>query len=148
MIIANETEIFQMQGDEVKESPSESQIFACSARLFRTGTRLECVIVTLGAKGCLVIIKESTHSVASSDREVFEKVEDHAELLYTKIPAMKVDKVVDTTGAGDCFVGVLGASLAEKKSLVEAVREAVHASGQSVQKEGTQSSYPTKSVQR
>ena len=54
------------------------------------------VIVTLGNKGCLI---RSTEEV---------------------IPAARSEKVVDTTGAGDTFSGVLAACLAEKMDVREA----------------------------
>ena len=50
----------------------------------------------------------------------------------TVIPAIP-STVVDTTGAGDCFNGVLCAMLMEKYSLEEAVKQAVSAASLSVQ---------------
>ncbi len=79
----------------------------------------ENVIVTLGAKGCLI-------------KETGEIVD-----------AFVVDKVVDTTGAGDTFNGVLANALSSGKTISEAVRTAVIASGVSVTKKYAASSIPT-----
>ena len=53
-------------------------------------------------------------------------------------------EVVDTTGAGDTFCGVLAASMAEGMAFRSAVERAVLASGLSVTKAGAQASIPTR----
>ena len=55
-------------------------------------------------------------------------------------------KVVDTTGAGDAFTGALIFFLVEMAQLDvgEAIKRACYVASISVQKEGTQSSYPGK----
>ncbi len=58
------------------------------------------------------------------------------------LPAPKVD-VVDTTGAGDAFVGALAAKLAYGTTLEEAVTYAVRAGAAAVTKEGAQGALPT-----
>lgn len=65
------------------------------------------VIVTLGAKGCRM---------------------GNGEVL----PALKLDNVVDTTGAGDTFNGVLAARRSDGCSVRKAVISAIAASGKSV----------------
>ena len=50
--------------------------------------------------------------------------------------------VVDTTGAGDCFVGYLAAGLAEGQSLELAMHAANHAASLSVQRMGAGTSMP------
>ena len=57
-------------------------------------------------------------------------------------PAPEV-QVVDTTGAGDAFVGALAAKLAEGTLLEEAVPYAVLAGAVAVMREGAQGSLPT-----
>lgn len=59
------------------------------------------------------------------------------------VPAPKVDAVVDTTGAGDAFVGALAARLSKGVSLRDAVSFAVHAGSLAVTKAGAQSSLPS-----
>jgi ribokinase len=50
--------------------------------------------------------------------------------------------VVDTTGAGDAFVGVLAAALASGFGLHDGVVQAVHAATASVEALGAGESYP------
>ena len=52
--------------------------------------------------------------------------------------------VVDTTGAGDCFCGVLAATLAGGASLDEAVRVGIAAASLSVERPGAAVSMPTR----
>ena len=73
------------------------------------------VVVTLGAEGALVVDG------------------DHVEA----VPAPVV-RVVDTTGAGDCFCAALADGLVGGASLVEATRGAVQAAALSVQQVGAQ----------
>ena len=68
-----------------------------------------------------------------------------AEILSTRtaIPAPRVE-AVDATGAGDCFNGVLAASLFEGKPLETAVRRAVAAAAISVTVSGAREGMPTR----
>jgi ribokinase len=61
------------------------------------------------------------------------------------VPAPKVE-AVDTTGAGDAFVGALAARLARDATLEEAVAYAVRAGAAAVTKEGAQGALPTPKV--
>jgi ribokinase len=61
------------------------------------------------------------------------------------LPAPRVD-VVDTTGAGDAFVGALALLLARDASVEEAVAYAVRAGAAAVTKEGAQGALPTPEV--
>ncbi len=63
----------------------------------------------------------------------------------THIPAPGVE-VVDTTGAGDAFVGALAVKLARDAPLEEAVSYAVRAGAAAVTKEGAQGALPTPEV--
>ena len=58
------------------------------------------------------------------------------------MPASSVDKVVDTTGAGDAFVGSLAVFLARGAGLVEAAQRANQVAALSAQQPGAQSSFP------
>jgi ribokinase len=80
-------------------------------------------VITLGAAGAVV-----AHSSSA-----------------THIPAPQVE-VVDTTGAGDAFVGALAVQLARDASLEEAVSYAVRAGAAAVTKEGAQGALPTPEV--
>jgi len=59
------------------------------------------------------------------------------------IPATVVEKVVDTTGAGDSFLGALSYALANDYSIQNAIKLATHIAGWSVQYTGTQTSFPS-----
>jgi ribokinase len=79
------------------------------------------IIFTLGEKGCIVAEDENIYSVPA-------------------VPA----EAVDTTGAGDAFVGSLAFYLARGRSLADAVFSANRIAALSVQKSGTQTSYPNR----
>lgn len=81
----------------------------------------ENVIVTVGKRGCLIRSENNKN-----------------------IPALKVGKVVDTTGAGDTFNGVLAAAIGDGRSLSEAAEEANAASSLGVTRKYAVSSIPTK----
>jgi ribokinase len=76
-------------------------------------------VVTLGASGAVLAIGESSRH----------------------FPAPEVE-VIDTTGAGDAFMGALAARLAENALLEEAVPYAVLAGAVAVTREGAQGSLP------
>ncbi len=61
------------------------------------------------------------------------------------LPAYPVDRVVDTTGAGDCFAGYLVAGLDQGLSQIDALRRAVIAAALQVTKKGTSEAIPTAS---
>ncbi|WP_241985178.1 ribokinase [Cryobacterium sp. TMS1-20-1] len=88
------------------------------ARLLEWG--VASVVLTRGASGAICGDREGTHAVAS--------------------PTVVA---VDSSGAGDAFVGALSAQLAAGTSLLEAVRLAVRVGAFAVQSRGTQPSYPT-----
>ncbi len=77
-------------------------------------------VVTLGAAGAILAVGGSTRH----------------------FPAPEVE-AVDTTGAGDAFVGALAAKLAEGAPLEESVPYAVLAGAVAVTREGAQGSLPT-----
>ncbi len=80
------------------------------------------VVVTLGGRGCLVAERGSA---------------------VVHVTAPSVD-VVDTTGAGDTFCGVLAAGLAAGDSLRTAARAAVVAGALAVTRPGAQPSVPSR----
>jgi ribokinase len=83
--------------------------------------RVPAVVVTLGGEGCVVL------------RRGHEPV---------RIPGIPVD-VVDTTGAGDTFCGVLAAALARGEDLPEAAKRAAAAGALAVTRPGAQAAVPT-----
>jgi ribokinase len=82
---------------------------------------VENVVCTLGEEGVLLVKKAGN-------------------IKFSAYPV----NAVDTTGAGDCFNGVLAAELANNKSIESAVKTAVKASSLSVTKKGAQSSMPSR----
>ncbi len=116
ILILNETELQSFAG---LKTPFENRTqFVDAARVLmpRPG---QSVIVTLGAAGSLL--------VTQTDAQMIEG---------RKVSA------VDTTGAGDCFCGVLAAFLAEGAELAEAVAHANAAAALSVCKPGAAASMP------
>jgi ribokinase len=89
-------------------------------------------LLALGPKSVVVTVGKS--GAVFSDGESTEH-----------LPAPEVD-VVDTTGAGDAFVGALAVSLAGDDSLRDAVAYAVRAGAAAVTQEGAQGALPTNDV--
>ena len=58
------------------------------------------------------------------------------------VPGHRVERVVDTTGAGDATVGVLAAGLASGLSTEAALDRAMAAGAAAVQRQGAAASYP------
>lgn len=114
LLIVNEVEAADLLG-----TPALTFDAATLARLAAHGPRQ--VIVTLGGDGVVVW--------------------DGARL--SRIPALPVTPV-DTTGAGDCFCGVLAAGLAAGLSLLDAARRGAAAGGLAVTRAGAQSSLPVR----
>ncbi|WP_407542026.1 ribokinase (plasmid) [Deinococcus radiomollis] len=84
------------------------------------------VIVTLGGQGSLAL-----DTLASAEHQ------------YMQVPARRV-KVLDTTGAGDTYVGALVTALSEGRSLPEAMHFAGVAAGLACTRAGAQPSMPTR----
>ena len=76
------------------------------------------LIVTLGEKGAVLVDDNKTH--------------------YFEAPTVNA---IDTTGAGDSFIGTFAYELSESNSPESSVKKAVEKASQSVTKKGTQSSY-------
>ena len=83
---------------------------------------VEKVIITLGKKGAAFF--------------------DGDEITFC--PGKNFGKVIDTTGAGDCFNGALASALSFGKDLKQSVEFSCAAAGLSVLKRGTAQSSPTK----
>ncbi len=113
-LVPNETEAAQMIGRPVQ---SVGDALACATDL--QAQEIDCVIVTLGAQGCVVADEQPARHY----------------------PGHRV-AAVDTTGAGDAFVGCLAASLASGRSRDESVRRALLYSALSVTQRGAQVSFP------
>jgi len=117
IITPNETEAELLTGLKVE---NEQDAGAAAKKLLERG--IETVLLTMGSRGVYIASPEFTGVV----------------------PAFCVD-AVDTTAAGDVFNGVLAVSIAEGKSLIEAVRFANAAAALSVKTLGAQTSAPHRS---
>jgi ribokinase len=114
-LIPNETEASLLSGVQVVDGETAR---AAARRLTDEG--VEQVLITLGDKGVVSVLKDGT---------------------VLSIPAIVVP-VVDTTGAGDTFVGSLAVELANGKSVREAIQYAQYAAALKVTKLGAQTSIP------
>ena len=114
VLVPNESEAAHLTG---LPTDSDAEAAAAAQALRRRGPRT--VIITLGSRGALVL--------------------DDSGLVH--IPAQPVQPV-DTTGAGDAFVGSLAYYLALGDSLREAARKSCLVATHSVLKPGTQTSFP------
>lgn len=118
ILIVNEHELSQFSGASCGDG-SEASITNAARKILRRAD--QTIIVTLGAAGTQIVDSGST-------------------LRLPAHPAV----VVDTTGAGDCFCGVLAASLADGSSVEEAVRRANKAASLAVQRSGAAGAMPLK----
>lgn len=109
----NETELAILTGAPVE---TEKQIAAAARSLLAKG--VETVIVTLGSRGALLATNEGT----------------------TRIEPTPV-KPIDTTGAGDAFVGSFARYHASGLGLEEALKLASRYAAHSVTRRGTQKAY-------
>jgi ribokinase len=121
VLIVNETEASLLSGQRV-DNEEDARIVATVLQ----GYGIPTVVVTLGARGAIMA---TTRSKGMPD--------------YIFQPAPKVT-VIDTTAAGDCFVGALTVALTEDQPPAEALRFAVYASSLKVTRFGAQSGLPTR----
>ncbi|CAH8607098.1 unnamed protein product [Dicrocoelium dendriticum] len=100
-------------------------------------------VITLGSMGALALISNDTMHESQSDVVV---VQCTGSGTVVQVRAPLITNVVDTTGAGDCFIGALSFFIARypQLSVIERLRRAVWVASQSVRREGTQSSYPNR----
>jgi ribokinase len=118
IIIPNETEAELLTKIEIKDLESGKK---AAEEFFKKGVK--CVIITLGERGALIVTKEKNEIV----------------------PAYKVE-AVDTTAAGDSFIGALASKIDIKNMSFENIKLAVKfgnkVSSIAVQRKGAQPSIP------
>jgi ribokinase len=118
ILILNETELASLAKTELRDPDDHARCIEV-VRSLQTGTN-KIVCVTLGKRGVLALV--NGEPVVIPGREV---------------------SAIDTTGAGDCFVGGVAAQLAGGKSIRDALEYANIAASICVQRMGAAPSMPT-----
>jgi ribokinase len=118
VLILNETELGLLARTEIQDGDDVARIIDAAKTVQGGGNRIICV--TLGKRGVLTLAGGEP-------------------LMIEGRPV----KAVDTTGAGDCFVGAVAAQLAAKKSISDALNYANRAAAICVQRMGAAPSMPT-----
>ena len=113
----NLSELALLSGDPLQHDSDEAQVVAAARKL--CGRGVQTVIAKLGLRGVILV---STH-----DAQV--------------VPAFPVT-AVDSTGAGDCFLGAFAAALMRGESDLLACRFAAAAAAIAVTRHGAQASVP------
>lgn len=123
-LIVNETEASLLSGLLVEKLDTEEGCKEVATWFLQKGVL--AVIITLGGRGVYFLTKEGGEKL---------------------VPAEKVKEVVDTTAAGDTFVGqyaleVVGSSKGGQFGIEDAVRRANKAAARTVERKGAQHSIP------
>lgn len=123
IVVVNETEFAFLGGSHVEITLEDPSAIAAAVGNVRSSDD-QVWVLTLGAAGVA--------AVDGSETDAFT------------IPGHQVE-AVDTTGAGDCFVGSLAAALAEGNSLIESLLSSNAAAALCVQAHGAGPSMPRRS---
>ncbi|MGJ5008792.1 ribokinase [Bradyrhizobium oligotrophicum] len=118
VLVLNESELGFLAGIELGDAPTPQQVNAAVLALKPRDDQTVCV--TLGARGAV--------AVSGAEARLVEG---------------RAVKAVDTTGAGDCFVGALAARLSQGAAIADAIAYANAAASISVQRMGAGPSMPT-----
>ncbi len=118
IMILNETELGFLAGTALADTDEPARFIEAARRLPTASDKIICV--TLGKRGVLALVGGEPSLIAG-----------------------RAVKAVDTTGAGDCFVGALAAQLANGKAIRDALEYANAAASICVQRMGAAPSMPT-----
>jgi ribokinase len=118
ILVVNETELGLLARTELHDTDDPSRFVEAALRLPTASDKIICV--TLGKRGVLAIVRGEP-----------------------KLIAGRAVKAVDTTGAGDCFVGALAAQLVRGETIGDALEYANAAASICVQRMGAAPSMPT-----
>jgi ribokinase len=118
ILILNESELGVLAKTELRDTDDDAQLIEAIRALQVGEDKIVCV--TLGKRGVLAVI-------------------DGKPLVISG----RIVKAVDTTGAGDCFVGAVAAQLAQGKAILNALGDANIAASICVQRMGAAPSMPT-----
>jgi ribokinase len=118
ILILNETELGLLAQTELHDTDEPARFIEAVRRLPTASDKIICV--TLGKRGLLALVGGEPSLIAG-----------------------RIVNAVDTTGAGDCFVGALAAQLANGKTIHDALEYANAAASICVQRMGAAPSMPT-----
>ena len=118
ILILNETELGFLTNTALHGSDDHARFIAAARSLPAAQNSILCV--TLGKRGVLALVGDEVVTIAA-----------------------RAVQAVDTTGAGDCFVGALAAQLAGGKAIRDALAYANAAASICVQRMGAAPSMPT-----
>jgi len=118
IMILNETELGFLAGNALADTDTPARFIEAARRLPIAADKTICV--TLGKRGVLALVGNEVLLIAG-----------------------RAVEAVDTTGAGDCFVGALAAQLADGKPIRDALEYANAAASICVQRMGAAPSMPT-----
>jgi ribokinase len=118
IMILNETELGFLAGTTLADTDEPARFIEAARRLPAASGKTICV--TLGKRGVLALVGGEPSLIAG-----------------------RAVKALDTTGAGDCFVGALAAQLANAKAIRDALEYANAAASICVQRMGAAPSMPT-----
>lgn len=94
---------------------------------------IQIIVITMGSKGSIYIAKNSGGGGGSGGSQTTPQF----------IKSRKVEKVIDTTGAGDTFFGAIVLNLALGKLIDYAIKFATTASSLTIQKKGAAEGIPS-----
>lgn len=94
---------------------------------------IQIIVITMGSKGSIYIAKNSGGCGGSGGSQTTPQF----------IKSRKVEKVIDTTGAGDTFFGAIVLNLALGKLIDYAIKFATTASSLAIQKKGAAEGIPS-----
>jgi len=114
----NETELARISH---LPTDTKEQVIAAAQALLQQGTKN--VLVKLGARGSMMV---------TADGKIIEQ------------PAIPPRKIVDTTGAGDCFTAAFAVALAEGKGFADAMLFGSAAATLCLEKKGAMPSMPSR----
>jgi ribokinase len=118
ILILNESELGLLAGTELRDNDDHAR-FVEAARLLQAGAD-KIICVTLGKRGCIALLSGEPLIISG-----------------------RIVKALDTTGAGDCFVGAVAAQLANGHAIRDALDYANIAASICVQRMGAAPSMPT-----
>lgn len=124
IISPNKTELKRMIGRDIDVNNHEEIIKNLEDLRQKSGNKTLCLLLKLGSKGSLYVDKDN-------------------QIIHQNALNFEDLKIVDTTGAGDCFTGSFVAKLSEEKSIEECLKFATACAYLAITKFGAMPSMPT-----